>query len=124
MGDTERLAQKLWEVRASYAKEYRWGSKNETFDMDDAQAEDSAEDLVIGLQWDVHKGENAKKVDLDLCLLLCDGGGNLIDACTCKKRRADGQAVKHTGDNMTGDEEGDDEAIHIDIDVLSPQITN
>jgi tellurium resistance protein TerD len=32
-------------------------------------------------------------------------------------------AVEHTGDNLTGDGEGDDEQIKIDLSVISPQAT-
>ncbi|MFC5236474.1 TerD family protein [Pseudonocardia zijingensis] len=82
----------------------------------------------MGLGWDAVKkrglfGSKSQSIDLDASALLFDGTGNLVDAVWFRQLRSQDGAVQHTGDNLTGAGEGDDEAILVDLDRLSPSTT-
>lgn len=74
--------------------------------------------LIVGLGWDTNKYDGGFDFDLDAsAFLLGDSGkvatdadfvfyGNLKHASGC---------VEHTGDNLTGEGEGDDEVIKVDL---------
>ncbi len=70
----------------------------------------------MGLGWDAVKkrglfGSRAQSIDLDASALLFDAAGNLVDAVWFRQLRSKDGAVQHTGDNLTGAGEGDDESI-------------
>lgn len=73
--------------------------------------------ILIGLGWDVRSTDGAA-FDLDAsCFLLNEGGkvrsdGDFIFYNNLKS--ADG-SVEHTGDNLTGEGDGDDEAVKVDL---------
>ncbi|MGJ5828422.1 TerD family protein [Streptomyces ossamyceticus] len=72
--------------------------------------------VTIGLGWDVRTTTGAP-FDLDASALLCQGGRVLGDEWFVfynNLTSPDG-SVKHTGDNLTGEGEGDDESIIIDL---------
>jgi tellurium resistance protein TerZ len=75
----------------------------------------------MGLGWDAiaKKGlfgkSRAPSIDLDASCLLFDGGGNLADAVWFRQLRSKDGSVQHTGDNLTGEGEGDDESINVDL---------
>lgn len=74
--------------------------------------------LLVGLGWDINKYDGGADFDLDAAAFLLDASGkatkdknfvfysNLADPSG---------AVKHLGDNRTGEGEGDDEQITIDL---------
>jgi len=74
--------------------------------------------LIVGLGWDTNKYDGGFDFDLDAsAFLLGDSGkvaadsdfvfyGNLKHSSGC---------VEHTGDNLTGEGEGDDEVIKVDL---------
>jgi tellurium resistance protein TerD len=72
--------------------------------------------VTIGLGWDVRTTTGAP-FDLDASALLCQGGRVLGDEWFVfynNLTSPDG-SVKHTGDNLTGEGDGDDESIIIDL---------
>jgi tellurium resistance protein TerZ len=82
----------------------------------------------MGLGWDAVKkrglfGSKSQSIDLDASALLFDAGGNLVDAVWFRQLRSQDGSVQHTGDNLTGAGEGDDEAILVDLTRLSPAVT-
>jgi tellurium resistance protein TerZ len=82
----------------------------------------------MGLGWDAVKkrglfGSKSQSIDLDASALLFDAGGNLVDAVWFRQLRSQDGSVQHTGDNLTGAGEGDDEAIVVDLTRLSPAVT-
>src|ERR1700716_1927888 len=82
----------------------------------------------MGLGWDGVKkrglfGSKSQSIDLDASALLFDAGGNLVDAVWFRQLRSQDGSVQHTGDNLTGAGEGDDEAIVVDLTRLSPAVT-
>ncbi|MEN3266058.1 MAG: tellurium resistance protein TerZ [Pseudonocardia sp.] len=81
----------------------------------------------MGLGWDAVKkrglfGSKSQSIDLDASALLFDAGGNLVDAVWFRQLRSQDGSVQHTGDNLTGAGEGDDEAILVDLMRLSPAV--
>lgn len=77
----------------------------------------------MGLAWDAAKkrglfGSRTQSVDLDASALLFDTGGALVDQVWFKQLTSLDGAVHHTGDNLTGDGDGDDEAIQVDLSRL------
>ncbi|RSN61434.1 stress protein [Amycolatopsis sp. WAC 04182] len=74
----------------------------------------------MGLGWDAMKkkgifGSKKQTIDLDASAVLFDAAGNVVDQVWFKQLRSDDGSVQHTGDNLTGDGEGDDESIKVDL---------
>ena len=80
--------------------------------------------IMVGLGWDA-RATDGGDFDLDACVFLCkeDGkvrnDGDFIFYNNLKS--ADG-AVEHTGDNLTGEGDGDDESIKVALDKLSADV--
>ncbi|MEO5376312.1 MAG: TerD family protein [Magnetococcus sp. DMHC-6] len=83
--------------------------------------------VFMGLGWDVIQkkgfmaglfGGGGGDIDLDASCLVFDEGGKLIEEIWFKKLRGMSGAIVHTGDNLTGAGEGDDEVIKIDLSKL------
>lgn len=82
----------------------------------------------MGLGWDAVKkrglfGSKAQSIDLDASALLFDAGNTLVDAVWFRQLRSQDGSVQHTGDNLTGAGEGDDESIIVDLTRLSTAVT-
>jgi tellurium resistance protein TerZ len=82
----------------------------------------------MGLGWDAVKkrglfGKKSQTIDLDASALLFDAGGSLVDAVWFRQLQSKDGSVRHTGDNLTGEGEGDDESIVVDLGRLSPAVT-
>jgi tellurium resistance protein TerZ len=61
-------------------------------------------------------------VDLDVTAVLYDNTGTIVDACYYSQLEICSGAVKHSGDNRTGEGAGDDEVITLDLDALDGAI--
>lgn len=74
--------------------------------------------VIVGLGWDTNKYDGGNEFDLDTAAFMIDENGkaasekdfifygNLSSACS---------SVVHLGDNLTGDGDGDDEQIVVDL---------
>lgn len=71
-------------------------------------------DVELGLAWDFD--QNKTRADLDCAAVMFDNMGVIRDACFYNKMSACNGAVRHSGDNKTGQGEGDDEFIGLDLD--------
>ena len=72
--------------------------------------------VLIGLGWDARSTTGAD-FDLDASALMCSGGRVMGDEWFVfynQLKSPDG-SVEHTGDNLTGEGEGDDEQIRVDL---------
>lgn len=80
---------------------------------------------TVGLGWDARSTDGAA-FDLDASVFLTgDSGKVLSDAHFVfynQKTSPDG-AVVHSGDNLTGEGEGDDESVSIDLPKVTPDVT-
>lgn len=82
----------------------------------------------MGLGWDAVKkrglfgGMKSQSIDLDASCLLFDSQGQLVDQVWFQQLRSKDGSVVHTGDNLTGDGEGDDESIILDLNQVPAQV--
>jgi len=82
----------------------------------------------MGLGWDAVKkrgwfGSREREIDLDAsCLLFADG--RLADVVYFGKLTSDDGSVRHTGDNLTGVGDGDDESVIVDLTRLPVHVTS
>ena len=81
--------------------------------------------IMVGLGWDVNAFDSGADFDLDAAAFLCGAEGKCI---TDKEFIFYGNlehtsgAVKHMGDNLTGEGDGDDEQIQIDLGKIPANI--
>lgn len=80
--------------------------------------------VSVGLGWDVRSTTGAD-YDLDASALAISANRRVVNDSFFvfynNLRSPDG-AIEHTGDNRTGEGEGDDEAITVDLKALSPDV--
>ena len=80
---------------------------------------------LVGLGWDTNRYDGGYDFDLDASAFLLGENGRLQrdeDFIFYNNLRSRNDAVVHTGDNLTGDGEGDDEVIMIDFTKLPDDI--
>lgn len=80
----------------------------------------------IGLGWDVNPTITNAEFDLDASVFMLDASGKIPTEkhfVFYNNLMSPDGSVKHAGDNRTGEGDGDDEAIHIDLLTISPYIT-
>jgi len=98
--------------------------------------------VVMGLGWDAFMMKEVKiggifgmfgsttgkkkkvpmDVDLDASCLLMDKNGNALESIYFNKLTSRCKNVKHTGDNRTGDGDGDDEQIKVNLESLPSNV--
>ena len=83
----------------------------------------------MGLGWDAVKKkglfgkQREQDIDLDAsCVLLADGG--VADVIYFGKLASDDGSVRHTGDNLTGAGDGDDESVIVDLSRVPAPVTS
>jgi len=81
--------------------------------------------VSVGLGWDTRTTTGAA-FDLDASALLCGEDGKVVDDLHFvffnNLTSPDG-SVEHTGDNLTGEGEGDDEVINVDLSSVPAGVT-
>lgn len=74
--------------------------------------------IIVGLGWDVNKYDGGHDFDLDASVFMLDAGGKVANEKNFvffnNPTSPDGSVI-HTGDNRTGEGEGDDEQIKVDL---------
>lgn len=76
--------------------------------------------LLIGLGWDpVGRGP---QMDIDASIICIDASGKKEDVVYYGNLKHRSGAIQHYGDNLTGDGDGDDEQIEINLDKLPDKI--
>lgn len=82
--------------------------------------------FTIGLGWDTNSSSTGSAFDLDASVFMLGENRKLIAdeyfVFYNNLKSPDG-AVEHTGDNRTGEGDGDDESIKIDLTSINPQIS-
>ena len=82
----------------------------------------------MGLGWDPIKrkgmfgGGREVDIDLDASALLFTGA-QVVDVVFFNSLRSKDGSIQHLGDNLTGEGEGDDESIVVDLRRVEPQVT-
>ncbi|MFE9331604.1 TerD family protein [Streptomyces sp. NPDC006925] len=79
----------------------------------------------MGLGWEpvFRAGRRAKEIDLDASVIAYDANRKKVDACYFGKLAILGGVIQHSGDNLTGEGEGDDEVITVHLGDIPPQVT-
>jgi tellurium resistance protein TerZ len=91
----------------------------------------SLSSIKIGLGWDPVKkkkglfgmfSSGADSIDLDASCVLLDASGSVIDTIWFRNLKSSCGAVVHSGDNLTGEGDGDDEVISVDLNKLPAKV--
>ncbi len=73
----------------------------------------------MGLGWE--PARFGRSIDLDASVVVYGPGGDHLESCYFGRKEALGGAVRHLGDNLTGNGGGDDETIVVDLGALPQQ---
>ncbi|RPA64791.1 stress protein [Gordonia oryzae] len=84
--------------------------------------------IRMGLGWDPIRrggffGGRQRDIDLDASVLMFTRG-QVADIVYYGSLRSDDNSIEHSGDNLTGQGEGDDEVINVDLTAIHPAIDN
>ena len=103
-------------------------SKGQTVDLAKPGGLDK---ISFGVGWDVAKGKGflgslfgGGSIDLDASCILFDSAGNRVDQVWWKQLESQCGGIQHLGDNTTGEGDGDDEVIHVNLKKLKPEINS
>lgn len=78
----------------------------------------SSQKFTIGLGWDTNNTSSGVSFDLDASVFILGENGKLLSDTHFvfyNNLKSPNDAVVHTGDNLTGDGDGDDEQIIVDL---------
>ena len=79
--------------------------------------------FTIGLGWDTNSSSTGVDFDLDASAFILGENKKLLsdeNFIFYNNLKSPDVSVEHTGDNLTGEGEGDDESIHIDLSKITP----
>jgi tellurium resistance protein TerZ len=84
--------------------------------------------VIMGLGWDAKKkkglfgfGSREQSIDLDASCVLFDENKSMLDAVWFRQLKSKDGSIVHKGDNRTGDGDGDDEQIIVDLTKVPAQ---
>lgn len=86
----------------------------------------SLKKILIGLGWDTNKYDGKQDFDLDAAAFCCGEDSkvhNDLDFIFYNNLKHSSGAIEHLGDNLTGDGDGDDEQIIIDLSLVPQSIS-
>ncbi|WP_294406949.1 TerD family protein [uncultured Clostridium sp.] len=86
----------------------------------------SLKKLLVGLGWDTNKYDGGYDFDLDASVFCCGEDGkvhNDLDFIFYNNLKHSSGAIEHMGDNLTGDGDGDDEQVKIDLSLIPEHIS-
>ncbi|RRD88809.1 TerD family protein [Conchiformibius steedae] len=92
------------------------------------ESDNTLRSVVMGLGWDAVKKKGLfglggrKEVDLDASCLMFDDKNELCDVVFFNHLRSECGTVQHSGDNRTGDGDGDDEQIAVALNRVPANI--
>lgn len=87
--------------------------------------------IYLGAGWDVAKGGGflgglfgggGGSIDLDASAILFDANKQVLDNVWFAQLRSRDGSIQHSGDNLTGEGEGDDEKIFVDLTRVPDQV--
>lgn len=79
----------------------------------------------VGLGWDANSSATGEAFDVDASVFLLGNDGKLISDnhfVFFNNLKSPDNAVVHSGDNLTGDGDGDDEVINVDLSKISSDV--
>ncbi|OUL60331.1 TerD family protein [Flavobacterium sp. AJR] len=81
--------------------------------------------FTVGLGWDSNSSNTGESFDLDASIFLIGANGKIPSDnhfVYYNNLKSPDQAVIHTGDNLTGAGDGDDEKIQVDLSKIAPEV--
>ncbi|MDR1666670.1 MAG: TerD family protein [Bacteroidales bacterium] len=81
--------------------------------------------FIVGLGWDANASNTGQDFDLDASAFILGENKKLLTDeyfIFYNNLTSPDGAVEHTGDNLTGEGEGDDESIKVDLFKINPQV--
>lgn len=78
---------------------------------------DEIERLIVAVQDDA----GGIEIDLDASCIILDGNYEPLDLVWFRQLQSQDGSIKHSGDNRTGEGDGDDETIYVDLQRLPSQ---
>jgi tellurium resistance protein TerD len=85
----------------------------------------NAPKFTIGLGWDTNNSSTGSGFDLDASVFILGENKKIISDSHFifyNNLKSPDEAVIHTGDNLTGDGDGDDEQVKIDLAKINPAV--
>lgn len=82
--------------------------------------------LIVGLGWDINKYDGGFDFDLDAATFLLGDTGKVssdADFVFYNNKEHSSGSVIHSGDNLTGDGEGDDETLKVDLSKVPENVS-
>lgn len=76
--------------------------------------------VFMGLGWDV--ATEGKDIDLDASCAMYSADKNLLDVVYFGQLKSRDGSIVHSGDNLTGEGEGDDEVINVTLDSVPKNV--
>ena len=98
-------------------------SKGQKVDLTTGNA--SLKHIMVGLGWDVNAFDSGADFDLDASAFMCGANGKCPTEKECVfygNLEHPSGAVKHQGDNLTGEGDGDDEQIFVDLKAIPESV--
>jgi tellurium resistance protein TerD len=86
----------------------------------------NAPKFTIGLGWDTNTSSTGASFDLDASVFIMGDNKKLVADeffVFYNNLKSPDEAVEHTGDNLTGDGDGDDESINVDLSKIDPRVS-
>jgi tellurium resistance protein TerD len=86
----------------------------------------NAQKFIIGLGWDTNQSSTGSSFDLDASVFVLGENGKLLSDAhfvLYNNLKSPNDAVVHTGDNLTGDGDGDDEQVIVDLSKIENNAT-
>jgi tellurium resistance protein TerZ len=105
-------------------------SKNEKLSL--SKVAPGLQHVFMGLGWDSAKpsgffgklfNSEPEDIDLDASCLMFDSNKEIVDTIWFRQLHSKDGSVIHTGDNRTGDGDGDDEVIKVDLSRIPSNVT-
>ncbi|UFH50800.1 TerD family protein [Pseudomonas sp. KNUC1026] len=103
-------------------------SKNQTISLEKTQASGLGK-VTLGLGWDPMKAGffgrligQGGDIDLDASCILFDAQMQPVDLVWFRQLQSRDGSIRHCGDNRTGEGDGDDESIELDLLALPPSV--
>lgn len=78
--------------------------------------------IIMGLGWDI--SPEAGTVDLDASCAMFDAQGNPLETVYFGNKQDRARSIIHSGDNLTGAGDGDDEQIRVDLSKVPANVAN
>lgn len=78
--------------------------------------------VFVGLGWDAATGFFGGSIDLDASAITFDENKNVLETIYFGNLKSKDKSIKHSGDNLTGDGDGDDEVINVKLDEVDSKI--